>query len=387
MARSPEVSVNPALLRWARDEAAMPIELVARRVGTKPERVEAWELGERRPSLIQLKKLAAAYARPPAFFFLAKPPASSVPHVMDYRSPEPQPEAHPKTRGLVLRSLQRRDAYLSLDEDVPRFGERFESYTDRLGAAAAEYARTVLDVSIEDQFGANDQYVSLRLWIASFERHGILVFQASDLGLPDMRGLSLFFDLAPIILLRGKDTPTGRVFTLVHELGHLLLRRNALCDPYQYADARVEIECNRFAADLLMPAPTFRREVHSGSLGADPLDVAIGAGRSFGVSAQAAAIRMVTLDLATDDLIERAARYTADAMAARAEQQAASGGFVPHHVLRLRDLGRLYTSTVIEAYHTDRIGLTDAVQYLGVKAPTFARMEAALPTAELERSS
>lgn len=44
------------MLAWARSESGYAAEPVANRIGTKPERVVAWEKGERAPTMRQLEK-------------------------------------------------------------------------------------------------------------------------------------------------------------------------------------------------------------------------------------------------------------------------------------------------------------------------------------------
>jgi Zn-dependent peptidase ImmA (M78 family) len=45
-----------------------------------------------------------------------------------------------------------------------------------------------------------------------------------------MRGVSLPGDVLPIVILNGGDAHAGRIFTLLHELTHLLLRQGGVCD-------------------------------------------------------------------------------------------------------------------------------------------------------------
>ena len=66
-----------------------------------------------------------------------------------------------------------------------------------------------------------------------------------------MRGLCIFHDKIPIIILNGKDTPNGRIFSLFHELTHLLLGESAICGDDLERD--VEIFCNSVAGEFLVP--------------------------------------------------------------------------------------------------------------------------------------
>ena len=67
--------VNPTLLVWAREQSGYPAEIVAKRLGVKLDRLEAWERGERKPTVRQTQELAKYYHRPFGVFFLPQPPS------------------------------------------------------------------------------------------------------------------------------------------------------------------------------------------------------------------------------------------------------------------------------------------------------------------------
>jgi transcriptional regulator with XRE-family HTH domain len=75
MAASFDALVNPPLLVWAREQSGYPSEVVAHRLSVKPERLEAWERGDLKPTVRQVQELAKLYHRPFGVFFLPQPPA------------------------------------------------------------------------------------------------------------------------------------------------------------------------------------------------------------------------------------------------------------------------------------------------------------------------
>ena len=66
-----------------------------------------------------------------------------------------------------------------------------------------------------------------------------------------MRGLCIFHNKIPVILLNGKDSVNGRIFTLFHELTHLLYGKSAICDNDESNNE--EIFCNAVAGEFLVP--------------------------------------------------------------------------------------------------------------------------------------
>src|SRR5271165_3374648 len=69
-----EANPTPSVLVWARESAGLSVELAAKKAGVNADRLSAWESGHQRPSFAQLRKLATAYKRPLAIFYLAEPP-------------------------------------------------------------------------------------------------------------------------------------------------------------------------------------------------------------------------------------------------------------------------------------------------------------------------
>jgi DNA-binding transcriptional regulator YiaG len=64
--RSTEAMVDARILKWARETAGLTPEAAARSLQAKNEKVLAWERGEERPSMPQLRKMAIVYKRQPA---------------------------------------------------------------------------------------------------------------------------------------------------------------------------------------------------------------------------------------------------------------------------------------------------------------------------------
>lgn len=130
------------------------------------------------------------------------------------------------------------------------------------------------------------------------ERMGVVVAEAP---LDGFLGLFIPPPRGPGILLRQGQLPAQRRFTLAHELGHFSLpghsSQPAGCLPDGTPDGvrpEAEREADRFAAELLMPRPLFRREIRD----RDPtfeLVKELAAEDLFFVSATAAAIRLVEL--------------------------------------------------------------------------------------------
>ncbi|HEY4580398.1 MAG TPA: helix-turn-helix transcriptional regulator, partial [Candidatus Acidoferrales bacterium] len=69
-----EATPTPSVLAWARQTAGMSFDVAAGKAKVKVEQLSSWEAGTGKPSIPQLRKLAAVYRRPLAAFYLPEPP-------------------------------------------------------------------------------------------------------------------------------------------------------------------------------------------------------------------------------------------------------------------------------------------------------------------------
>ena len=86
----------------------------------------------------------------------------------------------------------------------------------------------------------------------------------------EFSGFSLSDDYAPIIFVNGRDTKNAQIFTLLHELGHLLLGESGVSVSdgneelhQQRAEQQAHNErwCDSFAAHFLVPPAEIRKKV------------------------------------------------------------------------------------------------------------------------------
>jgi Zn-dependent peptidase ImmA (M78 family) len=179
----------------------------------------------------------------------------------------------------------------------------------------------------------------------------------------------------PVIVLNGRDTPSGRTFTLAHEVGHLLLADGGLCDLHERGDGGFvpdpEVWCNAFAAALLMPRDAFVTEplvaITTGVQEWSDDDLQTLASR-YGTSREAALRRLVTLQRASLDFYRRRrVQFLDEYEELRAAQKAKNSRGPGFDVMRVRDLGRPYIRIVLDAYGRRAITASTMADYLGVR--------------------
>ena len=255
-----EALVEPSVLRWARETAGLLPEEAAHRLQTTDKRIELWESGGKRPSMSQLRKMAAVYKRLLSDFYLPEPPPENpLPH--DFRRlPSDGVFHYSRPLRYQLRLGQQRRA-LALDlaaeqemsfSDLPLF--QIAGDTEALGGQVREF----LHVSLAEQRTWREPRKSYNAWRSKIEAADVLVFQVTGVEPAEMLGFSFTEQPLPVIGVNRKLAPNGRTFTLLHEFAHILLRQSSLCDieedflrPPQ--EQRTEIFCNAVAAAALVP--------------------------------------------------------------------------------------------------------------------------------------
>ena len=130
-------------------------------------------------------------------------------------------------------------------------------------AEAAGRVRRYLDISVVEQTGWPSDDAALEKWRRALQDVGISVFKDA-FKVQNYSGFCLYDDVFPIIYVNNSNAKTRQIFTLFHELAHILFHTSGidlLTDDFIQRlpdDAKkIEIICNRFAAEFLVPENDF----------------------------------------------------------------------------------------------------------------------------------
>lgn len=281
---------NPDVLRWARESAGFTVQEAAARIGIPWSKLEMAEDDVDYLTLRQAEKAAQVYERPLAALLLPAPPAEPAMEAQFRRlSGAPEPPWPPAMRLLVRRVRRRQQAAAELYEDLeetPPWSEAIERFRGVDPSELADVTRDVLGVTREAQAGwaGRDAYAPLRGWITAVEAIGTLVMQDGSMELDVMRGFASVDDVVPAIVVNSADDPRARAFTVLHELGHLVLRAAGTA-----GTRSTEQWANDFAGSVMLPHDWLAEEFHATSersliarvdavahkLGVTPLAVAV----------------------------------------------------------------------------------------------------------------
>jgi Zn-dependent peptidase ImmA (M78 family)/transcriptional regulator with XRE-family HTH domain len=382
MASSIKVPVEPTLLIWGRETAGYSIEEAASKIGIKPEKLAAAEANEAQLTFTQLKNLSGAYKRPLAVFFLSEaPPVPELVHDFRLNPDFSHRPLSPRLNIEIRRAREHRDDALLLAQEI---GERLPAFEPRAHInegieAVASRLRNLLQIATATQFSWPDTRTALKEWKRAVEAHTVLVFETSRIALEEMRGLSLPSETLPVIVLNGGDSLAGRVFTLLHEFTHLMLRQGGVCDLAQddaaTPDARVEAYCNAVAGAALVPATVLRARLPDGRPQDWTLEQLSEIADDFRVSKEVVLRRLLTMGLTTQrHYAHMREQFIREYAELRQRPKESKGGPEPA-VMTVRNLGRPFVRLVLDAYAEDRISLSAVSSYLGVKLKHLPRIE------------
>jgi Zn-dependent peptidase ImmA (M78 family)/DNA-binding XRE family transcriptional regulator len=376
MAARVRAIVKPELLSWARESAGLDVATAARKAGVTPERLKNWEDGYGPPSVQQLRKLARVYRRPLAAFYLPEPPKDfSVMH--DFRRLEGALAGRqsPELRYAIRRARERRDIAIQLfaesGESPPVFDARatLSDSPDRLAVSI----RARLGITLETQRTWQYGHESFNRWREALETSGILVFQVENVPLSEARGFSIAAGPLPAISVNIKDSPIGRTFTMLHELTHILLRQDSLCDEdestrRQPADQRTEVFCNRVAGALLVPTDSLVREIDARSKvpASDWEDAEIlSLARRFGASRETILRRLLICGRTSESFYKRKREQYLREYTTKANK--AKSGYALPHKSAIARAGRAFVRLVLSNYHARNITASDVADFLDIR--------------------
>ncbi len=376
MAARFRVTVNPKVLIWARETAGLTMDDAARKIGVKPDILRKWESLQAKPTVNQLRSAASAYKRPLASFYLSVVPPDVKP-IHDFRAlpKEPKFVRTPQLAFEIRRAIVRRELTLDLLDSLGEKASKFEGSVELEEDVkqVSQKVRRFVGISIKEQFDWKDEYEALRRWKQSIEDLDVLVFQASRIPIKVMRGFSISEAILPVIVVNSADAPRARIFTLMHELGHLMLADGGLCDLREVVgpfskNLQTEIFCNSLAGNVLVPTEAFLSQslVRDKNIGEnwDDYELRIVA-EKFKVSSQVVLRRLLTTGRINRDFYERKMQEYQDL--ARERRPKKSEGGPTQAVKAVTANGFRFTRLVLGGYYRDAITASDVSNYLGIK--------------------
>ena len=284
-------------------------------------------------------------------------------------------------RALKQQAVARHLADLAGDT-IPRIdvSRRFSENAEQSGQVVREWLG--VDLTQQLRWGTNED--AFRSWSRAVENRDILVIHVARVELSEMRAFAEQSQPFPVIGLNGKDSATGKTFSLMHELTHILLASGRTPAIHVFRadfkstnrDTSSEVFCNQVAAATLMPARDLLAQVgnvEDEGVWSDEQLRQLSA--RYHVSREALLLRLVSLGKADQTFYEMKRKQFEAEYRQRTEAQQQESGGGDYYRLKVRDLGRRFITDVLTAYGNEDISSRDVTQYLGVQLGQLPRLE------------
>ncbi len=374
-----KIPVNPEVLIWARQTAGLSLVEVAKKFRKDVDIISSWESGEDTPTYVQLEKLAyQIYKRPLAIFFFPEPPEEETPKQAFRTLPEHEIEIMSSRMHYLLRQARvMKMNLLELNEGEnpaeKNIVNDLKFHPDISVEEMAAVVREYLGVNLESQFEFYSVDEALKEWRNVCEANGIYIFKDAFKD-EAFSGFCLYDETFPIIYLNNSKAKTRQIFSIFHEMAHLLLgtggvdtRIEDYIDFLVGDDLKIEILCNRFAGELLVPDFDFDDRIDNITIDEQSLsDLA----NLYKVSREVILRKFRDRNLVDDDYYSRKANKWIEE--ARRRPTGDGGNY---YNTKKAYLGERYVELAFSKYYQKKISIEQLAGYLDVKVKNVINLE------------
>ncbi len=373
--------IQPSVLRWARESIGLGLDEVAARLKRQVEEIEAWEAGDKAPTWPQLEKLAyKIYKRPIALFFLPEPP-TEIPPITEFRTlpvvemEQLLPDTRLHIRKAHAYQLALAEIFQNKSPSERMIWKDCAVKDDVEVSMLAKQVRHYLGVNINQQSQWETPDSAFKFWRKAVEDKGVFVFKAA-FKQKDISGFCLADDQLPVIYLNNSTTKTRQVFSLLHELCHLLVHENGLSKfEHSYIEQlpnsvrKLERLCNALAAEILIPLVDFAAQSRNlpQKIEDAQSEVIAQLASRYGVSREAILRRFLDQNRVSTEYYEQKAKEWA------AQQRNNKGG--DWYSTTNAYLSERFATEVVSRHYRNQLSLEHAADLLGIKAKNFVGLE------------
>lgn len=375
------LGVNGEIIRWAREYYNMQPDEAAMAIGVDLQRYSNWETGQEFPTYAKLKKISEVFRKPSAIFFFPEPP--SLPPIKGDLRTLPTDVINRFSKNIIVQFEHAEVYQMSVKELYP---ERKSILTQRDTfpsdmTALCNYIRHLLSFPLSAQKARKNTKIVFEIYRERFYDLGIYVFKDSFRD-NSVSGLCINDATHPVILINNSMSFARQIFTLFHELYHLIsgtsgaeIIRDDFYVALEPAQEQSERDCDIFANTFLIPHDDFVAELAKQPLTEEYIEHLA---KLYSVSREAIMYTLLKMGKITSADYD-ALREIFYGEAIRNQKQPGgnnkSGG--NYYSTKLSYLGQRYTGAVFKQYFSGRIDSVRASEMLHSKVDHLPRLEAA----------
>lgn len=359
------LNIQPNLLRWVIQRAGISEE---KAIETFP-LLNGWLFQEKQPTLNQLKKFAAKFYVPFGYLFMSNLPIENIPFPM-FRGEAGQQDHFNLNVYDTVMNVQARQEWLEeyLEENDIKTCNFIGSITTKTSISeTVRRLRSILDLDDRWAFSLATPDAAVSLLGQKIEDTGVFLAYNGVVGnnthrplkVSECRGFALVNEKAPYIFVNSADSKSAQLFTLIHEVAHLMLGVSA-----GHAGSEVlnheatENYCDMVAAEFLVSASVLR-EIW--------INDTKSASRRFKASELVVARRAHDLCLMSDTEYKAFwAMYSQRQL--RIKKKSTGGSF---YLTSVKRVGRNFAIHVRNAVNNKQLNYTEAYRLTGLYGKTY----------------
>lgn len=371
---------NPSRLRWCMNDASISSSDLSSRISISESVINKALHGEAGLTFVQIQKLGQFFGRTPLFYLQPGPVEQVEISTPEFRTLKNKlHNLSPQTKKIVELVERHRQLYVDLLDELSYSPPTLFSPppTESLPPEeVASVARAWLGITVENTFDA---------YRKAIEKHGVLVFRTNGYNgkwkIPEsdpVIGFSLFHSQYPVVVVKKDPSEARQLFTLAHELGHILLFKESTVDSPEslVSHAGKERLANQFASHFLLPSLSLS-QINCDSLPRDPSQLEQELRpyrRMWGVSNDVILIRLIEENRLAQSVYDNFVKWRDECLPNETTVSAGSRAWRYREPLHI--FGDPYVRTVLQALEEKKLTLVKASRYLDdLKLPALKQLE------------
>lgn len=236
--------------------------------------LDKWLEGEVKPTYNQLVNLSKFLRVPFGYLLLEEPVKEDIP-LLDFRTVDteaiykPSRELIDTIQDMEMKQAWYREQMVEAENDPLRFVGIVKDINNISVIKMVNDIRHIFQLDDDWYTIATSTYPTFSVLRDQLSKFGIIVMQNGTalnnshrpLNLNEFRAFTLVDEYAPLIFINTLDSNSGKTFSLLHELVHLIIGRPSLYNDdvsnrHKYSN-KIEVFCNKVAAELIAPTNIF----------------------------------------------------------------------------------------------------------------------------------
>lgn len=383
-------NINPSVLKWARERKHYSCADIVGKFNRKSVTdgiLADWEEGRKSPTYPQLEKLANYYKVPIAVFFFPEPPdIEDVEASLRSVSRFDLSLIPPDTLDVIHRVQAAQMALKEFNDGVNPVPSPIHKMIKLDSSKSAPDIETLaeslreekfLNVPLKRQLDCTSYMQALEVWRDAVEEKGIFVFRWPFKS-ENLSGFCLYDEEFPVICLDSQESKGRQIFTLLHELAHLLHGESSITLVKDGIEIREddtlesEHHFDGIAGSVLVPIDDLKERI-SRAFSHEDKDFYTETANTYKVSAQMLLVRCRLAGLISYEVFTG---IRESLMTGSGNYQSGRGG--DYYLNQLSYWGKAFLQNILAKRHLNRISEYEMSQVLNMKIKNIEKLESYL---------